>query len=352
MNGKVYLYTDEAGNTGPDLFNDVHQPFFYTATIFSEKDIDINESIKSKFATVLLTLQSNNPQIQEIHFTKLSENEKSFVTDEIVDILEEHNLELLISIIEKKYLPKLLFINEFFDSGINPTVPPAVYNIRIHRFFLVFGITQNFTDEDSEIFYKLFRSMDKEKIILFIQEIKPKLLENQPDTHRVLVDTALTYVVENIDEFIFKLDKKYLLPNYHILNSIMHYTRAKYTDAEAIFKHDHNSNILKGFPEKILPVSLKWDADTSDFSSIADIKEDETFKNGILFVDSQESFGIQIADIFVSFFRLYNEGKIKDISKFEKIIEYINKTPIVGISDQITNNEICSYDKHINSGEQ
>jgi len=110
----------------------------------------------------------------------------------MVDILEKYNLELLISIIEKKYLPKLLFINEFFDSGINPTIPPDVYNIRLHRFFLVFGITKNFTDEDSEIFYKLFRSMNKEKIILFIEEIKPKLLENQPQTYKTLVDAAVS----------------------------------------------------------------------------------------------------------------------------------------------------------------
>jgi len=122
----------------------------------------------------------------------------------------------------------------------------------------------------------------------------------------------------------------------------MHYTRAKYTDVEAIFKHDHNSNILKGFPKKILPASLKWDADTSDFSTIADIKEDKTFENGISFIDSKDSYGIQIADIFVSFFRLYNEDKIKDISKFKKVIEYINQTPLVGISNQITINEICT----------
>jgi hypothetical protein len=196
MSNKIYLYTDEAGNTGTDLFNDIHQSFFYTATIFSKKDIDINKNIKNKFETILLTLQSDNSQIKEIHFTELNEEEKSFVTNEIIDILEEYNLELLISIIEKKYLPKLFFIDEFFDSGINPIIPFDIYNIRIHRFFLVFGITQNFTDEDSERFYKLFRSMDTEKIILFIKEIKPKLLNNQSGIYKVLIDKALTYAAK------------------------------------------------------------------------------------------------------------------------------------------------------------
>jgi hypothetical protein len=352
MSNKIYLYTDEAGNTGTDLFNDIHQSFFYTATIFSKKDIDINKNIKNKFETILLTLQSDNSQIKEIHFTELNEEEKSFVTNEIIDILEEYNLELLISIIEKKYLPKLFFIDEFFDSGINPIIPFDIYNIRIHRFFLVFGITQNFTDEDSERFYKLFRSMDTEKIILFIKEIKPKLLNNQSGIYKVLIDKALTYVIENIENFIFRIDTKYLLPNYHILNLIMHYTRFKYKNVKSIFKHDYNSNILKGLPKKLLPISFKWDADTSDFATITDIKEDKTFDNGISFIDSKNSYGIQIADVFVSFYRLYNEDKIKDISKFKKIIDYINQTPLVGISNQLTINTICSYDKYINSGEK
>lgn len=347
MKNKIYLYADEAGNTGTDLFKDKNQPIFYTSVIFSKNDIDMNiikdyQKICDKF------LKSG---ISEIHFTELSSEERKNISKAMVELIKKYDFEVFMSLIKKRYLPKLFFIDEFFDSGLNPKVPPEMYNVRMHRQILTLGIVSEFTDEDSENFYKLFINQDKENLIEFIKDIIPKITKNKPQGHIELVNEALNYVIGNIEIFLFKMDKKRLLPNFHILSLIMHYTRKQFPNNEAIFKHDFNSNILKGQPKKLLnQVVTAFDIETEDFSLITDMKKDDTFKNGIDYIDSKDSIGIQIADFFVSSFRLYFENKLVR-EENQELIEFIeNKIPINGLSFKHTISEICKYDKYIDKG--
>jgi hypothetical protein len=250
-------------------------------------------------------------------------------------------------------LPKLFFIDEFFDSGLNPKIPPEMYNVRMYRQILTFGIVSEFTDEYSENFYKLFINQDKENLIEFIKDIIPKITNNKPQGHIELANKPLNYVIviENIETFLFKIDKKRLLPNFHILSLIMHYTKEQFPNSEAIFNHDFNSNVLKGQPKKLLnQVVTAFDIETKDFSLISDMKEDDTLKNGIDFIDSKDSIGIQIADFFVSSFRLYFENKLVK-EENQELIDFIeNQILINGLSFKHTKSEICKYKKYINKG--
>jgi len=347
MKDKIYLYADEAGNTGTDLFNDKNQPYFYTSVIFSQKDVDIDQNIKKDYQQICDDyLQSD---VSEIHFTELLTEERKNISKAMLELIKKYDLKVFISLIEKKYLPKLLFIDEFFDCGLNPKVPSEMYNVRMYRQILTFGIVSEFTDEDSEIFYKLFANQDNVGLISFIKEMIPKITKNKPQGHIDLVVNSLNYVIENIESFAFKMDKKRLLPNFHILNLIMHYSRQQYPNKEAIFKHDYNSNILKGMPKKLFnQVCKSFDVNMEDFSLISDIKEDKIFKNGIVFDDSQNSIGIQIADFFVSSFRLYFENKLNKEESEELITFLENEIPINGISFKHTLSEICKYEKYIN----
>lgn len=349
MKNKIYLYADEAGNTGSDLFNDKNQPIFYTSVIFCKNDLDIDVNIKEDYQKICNEFLKS--EVSEIHFIELSPEERKNVSKAMIELIKKYDLEVFISLIEKRYLPKLFFIDEFFDSGLNPKVPPEIYNVRMHRQILTFGIVNEFTDEDSEKFYKLFINQDKENLIEFIKDIIPKITKNKPKYHIELVNNALNYVIENIETFLFKMDKKRLLPNFHILSLIMHYSRKQFPNSEAIFKHDFNSNVLKGQPKKLLnQVVTAFDIETEDFSLITDMKKDDTFKNGINFIDSKDSIGIQIADFFVSSFRLYFEDKLVKEDNLELIYFIENQIPINGLSFKHTISEICKYDKYINKG--
>ncbi len=349
MKNKIYLYADEAGNTGTDLFKDKNQPIFYTSVIFSKNDIDVDMNIRKDYQKICDKFLKSG--ISEIHFTELSPEERKNVSKAMIELIKKYDLKVFISLIEKRYLPKLFFIDEFFDSGLNPKVSPEMYNVRMHRQMLTFGIVSEFADEDSEIFFKLFINQDKENLVEFIKDIIPKITKNKPQGHIELVNKALNYVIENIETFLFKIDKKRLLPNFHILSLIMHYAREQFPNSEAIFKHDFNSNILKGQPKKLLnQVVTAFDIETKDFSLISDMKEDNTFKNGIDFIDSKDSIGIQIADFFVSSFRLYFENKLVK-EENQELIDFIeNQIPINGLSFKHTVSEICKYDKYINKG--
>ena len=130
----------------------------------------------------------------------------------------------------------------------------------------------------------------------------------------------------------------------------MHYARGEFLNSEAIFKHDYNSKILKGQPRKLLNEVVSSYIETENFSLISDMKKDDTFKNGIDFIDSKDSIGIQIADFFVSSFRLYFEDKLAK-EENQELIDFIeNQIPINGLSFKLTMSEICKYKKYINKG--
>jgi hypothetical protein len=113
MKNKIYLYADEAGNTGTDLFNDKNQPIFYTSVIFSKNDIDIDIDVNIKEDYQKICDEFLKSGVSEIHFTELSPEERKNVSKAMLELIKRYDLKVFISLIEKKYLPKLFFIDEF-----------------------------------------------------------------------------------------------------------------------------------------------------------------------------------------------------------------------------------------------
>lgn len=334
---KVFLYADESGNSGTNLF-DLSQPYFYIATLFSNTDIDSDEKFKNDFLAIL-------GDREELHYNEINSDELINISENIVDLFTKYNITGLLTIIEKKYLPKVHFFNTFFDSGINPHIDPLMYGRRLERFFVLFGVVKKFSNEYSKEFHTLWKDQNFSEISKFIKKLHKIIIQGEEQNFINIINPILNYAEENPESFLPKFDKKYLLPNFHALPLIMHYTRTKYPNKKAIFKHDHNSKIFKGLPSIILEKAYNFDFDTSDFSLITDMRKDHTFSEGIAFIDSKNSYGIQLADFIVSFFKAYNEDKINK-AEFNKICSFVEELPYSGISEQITINEICSYEKY------
>lgn len=335
---QIFLFADESGNSGTNLF-DMSQPYFYIATLFSDIDMDSDEQFKNDFLFIL-------GQREELHYNEINNDELISISEGILDLFTKYNISALLTEIEKSYLPKIHFFDTFFDSGINPHIDPIMYGRRMERFFILFGVLKKFSNEHSQEFYTLWQGQKYDEISLFIQKLHTIIIKNESKNFINTINPILNYAKDNPEKFLPKFDKKYLLPNFHALPLIMHYTREKYPNKKAIFKHDHNSKIFKGLPSKILEKAYNFDFDTSDFSLITDIRKDNSFSKGIEFIDSKNSYGIQLSDFIVSFFKSYNENKINK-SDFTKMSSFIESLPRYGISEQITINEICSFKKYV-----
>ncbi|PLY10034.1 MAG: hypothetical protein C0626_07080 [Arcobacter sp.] len=333
----IYLYADESGNTGTNLF-DNSQPYFYMATLFSPIDIDKNEQFKNDFMNIL-----NNEN--ELHFNDLDKNNLTIISEQILQLFEHYNITSLLTIIEKKYLPKIHFFNTFFDSGLNPKVPSNMYQQRMHRFIALAIVLEDFTDSDAKTFYSLIEDEDYIEISNFINKIQKKVIQNESEELTNILNPIFEFAKQKPQECLSNFNKKELLPNFFVLPLIMEHTIKTYPNKKAIFKHDYNSKIFKGM-NHIIDIACNYKMNDDAFGSFAHMTKNNIFSNGIQFIDSKNSLGIQLSDFVVSFAKAHHEDKI-DTFSCTKMCEYIEQTSMNGVGQDFTNGELKSYEQHI-----
>ena len=317
MNDRLFIYTDESGNTGKNFF-DKNQPFFSTATIISPYDLE-NIDFKA-FHNKLLSL-GNNKDV-EIHMNELNTKDKLILVKELVNFLLRNDIKLFFTEFDKLFMLTGIFINHIFDTLINKKMDSSLYNSLKSKKMLSFILHTFITEDNLKDYHKIFitnRELDKERYTTLFKNIqymlytsnyeytpelfKVLLTKNEFNIFKINILNALEYAMDN-QEILFenKPTLKFYNPDIQSKTTILNY----------INSFDENIMIEKIWFDELKAKGTKWMTDSAkshhsrvedDSLDIRKVDKELDF----IRVDSKESFGIQIADVFAWLFSKYRQ---------------------------------------------
>jgi hypothetical protein len=114
----VVIYTDDSGNTGPELL-DANQPF--GATAFVLLDPSAEERVR---AAIPVLLENLAQRPKELKFSGLAKRKSgaSFIAS-LMRLISESGAQLYFSLTEKRYLAATIIVEAFLDPICNDDVP-------------------------------------------------------------------------------------------------------------------------------------------------------------------------------------------------------------------------------------
>jgi hypothetical protein len=185
----MFAFVDETGNTGANIF-DKNQPDFMTAALVTRSNFDLVHS------RALETICKNHC-IDALHASVLGFGPIERAAREILALLKKVDARFFVSRVEKRYLVATKVFDTFFDSGENPAVPWSSYNIRPLRLILAFKVASILTDEIAQEFWSMLTARNEKLARGKIPSICNAILENVPYLSdlrsRQIVTDALTW---------------------------------------------------------------------------------------------------------------------------------------------------------------
>ncbi len=188
----MYIYSDESGNTGKNIFDE--QEYFFQGAILSETDIAAQVCPVVKKYTKDLS-------VSRLHSKDLPQELVVEIGHSLLDQLEKVNWIFHNCSIHKPYLVPTKFVDTVFDPFENKAVPRMWYYHEMFRHSLCLFFDDIFSNSDKEIFWKNYLTNNsngmKEFIAAIICIIEPLSLD--PRLKQVVLD-ALFFASKYPDE--------------------------------------------------------------------------------------------------------------------------------------------------------
>jgi hypothetical protein len=194
----MWIYADESGNTGKDIF--VNPQGYFSGTILSVAPIDqIVEPVLQRFRS--------EEQVAEIHASDLARAVGAAKVGEIgealIDALDgATKWSFSATAIHKPYLATTKFVDTIFDNGENLAVRPQWY---IHEFFrhaICCAIDDMLTLRNRERYWAAFLSGNQGELTASVRNALTYLDRVVKDRrlHTVIRD-ALQFAIRHVDQF-------------------------------------------------------------------------------------------------------------------------------------------------------
>lgn len=315
----VYVYADESGHSGRNIF-DERSPTYFQGAIISHGDVDpiINEVVQRHCQALGVT---------RLHSNEHQEHVVSAICSDLLDALENTSWEFSLCVIHKPYLAPTKFVDLFFDSADNPGVPVLWYNTELFRHAMCLGMADIFSDEDNKAFWDGFLSDDMPKM-LQVAEIALSRIDRilDPRMKEVMTD-GLTYAINHPDEFTLicthgKSAYKGQTPNMVAFSSLMGATHSfckKHSSSVKELIHDR-SDEFRGTMREYHRIFHKIDHVEDDLGGPI-LFEEAQFDLGKFDLRSSESHpALQAVDVFLWMLQrdlITDEGK-KALERLKK----------------------------------
>jgi len=195
----MFVYIDESGNSGNNLF-DVAQPYFYAGAIITKDDFDQTYGDEIRGLAKELGVAA-------LHANELGVGKLEVIALKLQGILEKAQASFAVSFIEKLYLGYAKFVDIYFDQGENEGVPYEWYWLIKPRLFWLLGLKKNnvITRKALETLWKCFTtsSMDvSRKYFVECANIVYKRVHLIQDTKIKTITTgALEWAIEHPEAF-------------------------------------------------------------------------------------------------------------------------------------------------------
>ncbi|MDA9416420.1 hypothetical protein XH81_16410 [Bradyrhizobium sp. CCBAU 25360] len=200
----VYVYVDESGNTGKNIFDEA-QPDFFTAALVSKGDFDLRWG--GQVSAIAKKLG-----VDALHANELGLSRLESIADDLHSLLNTADVHFFVSRVEKRYLLATKMFDVLFDSGENAAVPWHVYNIRPLKIMLAFKLAATINDEIAKNFWKclLLPNEDKSREALpaICSALKAQLHVLPDERSREVLGAGLDWIIQHPESIHFATEQK------------------------------------------------------------------------------------------------------------------------------------------------
>ncbi len=297
---QLYLYADETGNTGENLF-DKSQPYFWNGVLISEFDFD------KKYGKQVDKL-CENLRVEELHANELGITRINSISRFLQNFVNQKGVKLHFVQIEKEFALKLKLFDYFFDPGINKGISLHHYAFRALRISLSLYFTHFIEEAQLKLFWQIYKKPTLKMYLELFSEIRDKIMNQESYTKikydkratEVLLD-ALEYAILEPGEFIGQIQQDYDLPNAISMSLLTISITNLYKDEEVEIVsviHDTQKDYGKALKEVHKYIKV-WQPSFDLTDHLLDIKKTNIYKSNLDLVNSKESKGIQVIDIIL-----------------------------------------------------
>ncbi len=321
----MFAFVDETGNTGSNIFDEA-QPDFFTGALITKSNFDL-------LHTRTLHEIYRRHGFESLHASVLGFGPIEKVAPEILSLLKKNDARFFVSRVEKRYLVATKLFDTFFDAGENPAASWNVYNIRPLKLILCFKVATLLTEDIAREFWDMLMARNEKQARLRIPAICTAILERvsllKDNRSREVVTETLSWSrdhPEALDIFISgRQAKNGHMPNMvafgNLLDGLEGFSKRWNRPLKEIV-HDRQSQFEGSLAEWHRMFSNASDepihqpGETFVFQKVAG----STFKVST----SNDSVGIQIADLVLWLFRQFIAGKQLP-ERSASILQYVFK---------------------------
>lgn len=294
----AYVYADESGNSGRDIFSE-QSPIYYQGAIFSVGGID-------EVVAPVIKKHCDKHKLERLHGYELGEAIVNDICIELLEVLNEASWKFHYTTVEKRYIAPTKFVDTVFDCYDNPAVHPLWYTTELYRHTLCILIDDMMEGGLDVEFWQHYLADDIDGLI----EICKVLLGRAPHIFDKraceVVTDGLTYAIENPDIFTLisakgKSAYKKQTPNIVAFSSLLTATHRfckEFGVSVSELIHDQ-SDEFKGTMREYHRTFFGFDYEEDKFGGIPKFKEVEYELGTFKLESSKRSYGLQVADLFL-----------------------------------------------------
>ena len=306
----MFAYVDESGNTGKNIF-DQAQPDFFIGALITKTNFDVLHSKHMRS----ISLRAGVPAL---HASVIGMGPIEAAAEDILRLLKKIDARFFVSRVEKRYLLATKVYDIFFDSGENAAASWSAYNIKPLKMLLCFKVATLITEQIAHDFWDMLMARNEKLAREKIPGICNDLLAQVPSLpdarSREVVSETLAWSREHpeaLDIFIAgRQAKNGHMPNMvafgNLLDGLEGFSKRWRRPIKKII-HDRQSQFEGSLAEWHKMFSSASDepihrpGETIVFQKVAG----STFEVSA----SDDSAGIQIADLILWLFKQHLSGK-------------------------------------------
>lgn len=166
----MFAFVDETGNTGGNIFDEA-QPDFFTGALITKSNFDVLHK-----NTLYLLCRKHG--IKTIHASVLGFGPIEKIACDLLGVLKRADARFFVSRVEKRYLVATKLYDTFFDSGENPAANWHAYNVRSLKLTLCFKVASILTEDIEREFWSMLMGSNEQQSRMKIPGICNAILKN------------------------------------------------------------------------------------------------------------------------------------------------------------------------------
>jgi len=319
-----FVYSDESGHTGDNLF-DPNQPYFYTGTLISSNNLDV---------TAARTYQEwlSGLSVSELHGQHIGVDGIARIAAGLITVLKQNNCYFVLTILAKRYYAAISLAWLILDSDFNRGVGHYHSHTSLFHRMLAINILQALTPREVEAFWSVYSKRDLPGFVKILDNLRVRIYDTFPDKRgrEILLD-ALNWSSSHPEEVLWAKRNPRGSINVFALHYILDGIR-EVTENKGIvyrFVHDEQKQFAKSLQETYEFAKNMRVTEREPILGTMKLDTDPIAICPIEFVASTSSIGVQLADILLWVKKRKLEEDVRLPEECEALLNFIKQREVI-----------------------